>query len=438
MNILKIITGINIIGSDPIKMKISKRNYNGVCLVIICFNLGASISYWFYIPHNEQLGLLFTFLLGVFALSIYILNYINKTIYNKHEMLLKRMILIGLFSWLFYETNVVGGFFYKSLEMIFVLYILVATSLLDTMYVSLGLIGGSLIIVYHIILYFLDIQIPVYIMKLLKINPLDYKAEIILFWLMFLSIGIVIRIFTGVNKKYNKIIEEQNAKNKHELDIAKEIVKYTNVDTPESFFDYYNLYVYQKPYYEISGDFYFIVEMKKKYYIFLVDVCGHGLEAAMFTVMLKKELHKLRDISIKNTAINFTKAVDEFLENVDKSTTITVVKIDPITGNIKYINNGNSLFIYGGQYGRMLQNSGFGLMQEYEVMKDNIKRKTLIMMTDGIIESVDENNKPFGINMVMAIIGHGENIMDNIVVNYNNYINKIQDDVTLLVIEDKR
>jgi hypothetical protein len=438
MNIARFLTGINVLSTDSIKMKISKRNFNGVCLVIITFNIGLSVSYFFYIPHGEHLGLLFTFLLGIYGLIIFTVVSVGKDIYNKHEKLLKRMVIIGMFVWLFYETNIVGGFFYKSLEMVFVIYILVATALLDTLQISIGLIGGSLIIIYHILLYYYDIRVPIMAMQLLKVSPLSYKSEVILFLMMFVSLWISNQVFININKKYYAIIEAQNRKSNFEINIVKEMIRRSSVDLPTNFNKYFTMEVYQKPYYKISGDFYLVDEIRDKFYVYLFDVSGHGLEAGVFVLHLRKELYKILDENIYSAAIKFTDSVNEFLDDSDKTTTITIIEIDPKTGNIQYINNGNTMFLKKNNSCRLLKSTGFGLMARYKVLKDNMKNKTMIVMTDGIIEGVNKNNKPFGIDGMISVLNQDGDIKENIINKYNKHINNsIQDDVTLLVIREK-
>lgn len=427
----------NILPTDSEKMKVSKRTFNVICLIAITFCIFTTIGFSFLIEEEEWIGLLVTFCLGFVFLIIYTTVMISKEIYNKHECLFKRMAIILITLWLFYESNIVGGFYFKSLETSFMIYIIIVPALLDAMFISIGLVTGTLIIIYHAILYIYGIDIPIRAMKFVGITPLATSDEIWLFLLLYWSIYGAVSFFIRTNKKYQKIIEGQNNKNKYELEIAKEVIQYSNVKIPDDFGDNYNFRVMQEPYYEISGDIYIITKIEKYFYIVLMDVCGHGLEAAMFNILLKNELYKLNHTRIDITASNFTASVNGFLESLDKSTTITIIKVNPETGNIEYINNGNYLFIYDGGDCKVLQNSAYGLMDEYNIKKNNIKDKTLIIMTDGIIEGTNVNGVELGEARVVDIIKKGGNIKNNVVAAYNNYINNKQDDITIITIEDK-
>jgi len=96
--------------------------------------------------------------------------------------------------------------------------------------------------------------------------------------------------------KLKRQYEEINKLNKKimvDLAMAKKI---QNAIMPKREFNFLKFSVFCKylPIDAVGGDFYDLIEVEKNvYYIFLIDVTGHGIPAALYTMMLKSNLYYL-------------------------------------------------------------------------------------------------------------------------------------------------
>ncbi|MBN2544862.1 MAG: fused response regulator/phosphatase [Spirochaetes bacterium] len=96
--------------------------------------------------------------------------------------------------------------------------------------------------------------------------------------------------------KLKRQYEEINKLNKKimvDLAMAKKI---QNVIMPQREFNFkkFSFFCKYLPIDAVGGDFYDLIEAEKNvYYIFLIDVTGHGIPAALYTMMLKSNLYYL-------------------------------------------------------------------------------------------------------------------------------------------------
>lgn len=426
----------NILKTDDLLMVKQKINFNNLCIISVLANYIPVIIYTLVLPGEkiDYRGLMAPFTLGTIILSVFIYQYIiNKKFYNNNSAFLKSFIVISFVIFLVYETSTVGGFSYNSIEMILIFILIFVTAYAEKHILSVGLIVGCLIICYHMFLYIYYPDFLPDLMRSYNYTKFPFKDELWMFLILYVMWWIIIQTFTKSTNKYEEIITEENERNKYELKVAKEILEYSNQPIPKSFYKNYHIDIYERSFSEIGGDFYKAFKIKQKHYIYLIDVCGHGVDAALFVMYLKRELNIAICSDIYKTVKHFSDSVREYLELVDKTATITAIEID--NKKMRYINNGNYIFVKSKKDVDILQNNGYGLLNDYIVHEINIESKDkLVIATDGLVEGMDKNNNEFGIKSVGHIIKNCDNIKDSLVQGYKEHTDDIvQDDITIIV-----
>lgn len=177
------------------------------------------------------------------------------------------------------------------------------------------------------------------------------------------------------------------------------------------------LYYRYLPKQEVSGDFLIINQINSnKLSLFIGDVSGHGVSAALITsltIAMINKIHKDLDFAPK---IFFTKLNNELVNFIPKN--------KYITGIYGVFNNkGKNIdfsFSRGGHpypviwdakkkdafliksFGESL---GYNTLIEYEVSSINMKSNdVLFLFTDGIIEIMNKNKEELGFKGLLAII----------------------------------
>ena len=220
--------------------------------------------------------------------------------------------------------------------------------------------------------------------------------------------------FAGIRqdalKEKNEIINE-------ELKSARIIQEFFLPDIPD--FKGLEIYYSYLPREEVSGDFLILNEINSnKLNIFIGDVSGHGISAALitsFTIVLINKVYRGMDIKpdtlfnkLNKELINFipknkyVTGVYGIFENKNKRTTFTFSRGGhpyPILWDARkktaYLvkTKGDTL--------------GYNVLVEHEVKTINMESNdVLLLFTDGIIEAVNQNYEDLGFEGLLTIINN--------------------------------
>jgi sigma-B regulation protein RsbU (phosphoserine phosphatase) len=215
-------------------------------------------------------------------------------------------------------------------------------------------------------------------------------------------------------------LEKSHAKIQFDLRLAEKIqaailpqkINYNNIDVAASYL----------PMAFVSGDFYDIHDLEDgSTAIFFSDVSGHGVPAALLTVLAKVALNTILERTSEPSQV-MSEMNNVFFKYFDGSglyLTGIFLKFLP-DGRLQYCNGMHPAPIIVGtnKVYRSLQNSGFylGLALhvnellddkesnnfKYETIEERLSAdETLILYTDGITEAFDDNNKMFSIEGIL-------------------------------------
>ncbi|MCB1177942.1 MAG: SpoIIE family protein phosphatase [Leptospiraceae bacterium] len=176
-----------------------------------------------------------------------------------------------------------------------------------------------------------------------------------------------------------------------------------------------NIKIFSKyiPMMEVGGDLFDIFELEDgTVRVFLADATGHGVRAALITMLIKSEYDNIKDKeskpsellkSLNNTFSNKYLSLNYFF-------TCFIVDIHPKTKTLNYSSAGHSdqLFIKSG-FGERLTKTGTlpGIKSnvDYKEFSYNFSENDkLILFTDGLFEEFNKDNELFGEEKLYEVI----------------------------------
>ncbi len=249
------------------------------------------------------------------------------------------------------------------------------------------------------------------------------------------------------------LLKEKIAKEKmeQELQLARKIQDNLLPDklpVPESF----DIYAYNEPSKEVGGDYYDIIKKDNHIYLVIADVSGKSVSAALLMSNLQSALHLLLDLELPVTEI--TEKLNGIIyknTTADKFITFFLGKLDIESGNMEYVNAGhNPPIIYNHRTGKkeLLEKGGIilGMFPQFEfehgfyrMEKDDL----LFLFTDGVNETVNENEEEWGDeNLLNFIIKESETSASDFGSKLLDTLNKFKgefrenyDDITYVIIK---
>jgi sigma-B regulation protein RsbU (phosphoserine phosphatase) len=253
-------------------------------------------------------------------------------------------------------------------------------------------------------------------------------------------------------------LQEQYAQIEIELDMASKVrdVIFPHIVNNNRF----NFSVYSKPVDKVSGDYYDIFDLGDSRYGFLiVDVQGHGLPAAMITMIIKEKF-RLYTPGYSDPAeliklIN--NEVVEIIEAMDKESALYFTAFYMIidTNNIIYSVDAGHIcpFLIRKEMKRieLLKSGGIpiGISREMDNMYITFKTKAesgdkIVLYTDGIIEARNADKKQYGMGGIINTLKRdfrepADSLLKSIIRDLAGFtnLNMLKDDATLFVIELK-
>lgn len=200
----------------------------------------------------------------------------------------------------------------------------------------------------------------------------------------------------------------------------------------------------------VGGDIYDIFEVKENYYrIFIADATGHGVQAALITMIIKTEYEKIKQLDYKcDKILSLLNTI--FYKNYSQLTVFfssIVVDIDTAEGMIYYSNAGHPVqYVVKGDRSGILSLSSkgrlVGVLPDIELDMGEIPFEPgdkLVLFTDGLFEQFNEAGIIFGEDKLYEILENNVHLnIDKIVETLYNVViqycgkNSIEDDVTVL------
>ncbi len=189
-----------------------------------------------------------------------------------------------------------------------------------------------------------------------------------------------------------------------DLSIARKIQKSLLIYKPEDLTDI-DFRIHYHPMSEVGGDIYDIYRKKDaSIRIFLADATGHGVQAALVTMLIKSEYEKVKRKS--RTPGQLLKALNSgFINNYPYLSfffTGLVLDVDPVKHQISYAFGGHPpQFIISQEHVDTITSTGkiLGLEESSKYLtrtREFHKGDKIILFTDGIFEQFNPENEEYG------------------------------------------
>ena len=228
-----------------------------------------------------------------------------------------------------------------------------------------------------------------------------------------------IRVHLELKQHYD-LVQKLNDDINYELEIAREIQN-TILNINRNNFKHMNINYKYHPFGQISGDFLDIVSLaENRYLIFIADITGHGIPAALYTMMLKLMLNHIKESGGEAGSImkQINNDIYDLLFN-DIFITASIALVDFNTMELHYTNAAHTpAFFYQHSNKKIIELINKNLILGYKKMKNDfevdiypiVPGDKLFFYTDGIYEVRDKHNKPLGLNYLRNFINENTNL----------------------------
>ncbi|MDR7870546.1 MAG: MASE3 domain-containing protein [Tissierellaceae bacterium] len=265
-------------------------------------------------------------------------------------------------------------------------------------------------------------------------------------------------------KQRTKELEEVNVKLLNDIEYAKEIqLSLMPTQMPENpSVSFYAEYLAAE---HLSGDFYNVIKLdEKNIAIYLGDVAGHGVSAAMLTVFANQNIIPLKEDEDKSVNIIPPKMVLDYIYKEFNNTNFSDETYFLMLYGI--YNTETKLFTYSSaginvspyiikSSGEIIElnSKGFSICKLGEYLKPSYKDREiqlekgdkLVLYSDGLIESKNLNNEIYGQDKMNKFLRNNHNLsaedlglsIKRDLHDHIGHIERIKDDVTILIMEVK-
>ena len=256
------------------------------------------------------------------------------------------------------------------------------------------------------------------------------------------------------NKLMSKLETSEEEKNKWRERISKEVKLAVKVQ--ENFLPKRNLKNYPVQGIniaarEVSGDFFSFYPHNDSVYFIIADVAGKGIHAGMvmakastlFEIMSRDKVDVDEIAFHMNNDLYLTKTSGMFVTSI-------IGNYNLITGEISWVNAGHQPALIRDKSGNFEEfeskSPPLGVViqktkSNYSINKINLNSNRLYAFTDGLSESLDENNQEIGIEGSKKVINNNfsKNVNDELnnitkEITSSSKIKKLSDDLTIVVI----
>jgi sigma-B regulation protein RsbU (phosphoserine phosphatase) len=211
----------------------------------------------------------------------------------------------------------------------------------------------------------------------------------------------------------------------------------------------YSVFGYAKPAKEVGGDFYDCFTLADgRVCIFIGDVSGKGIGAALFMVMVKTMLKDYLNSGLSPAAA--LNIVNDTICNTNPEgmfATVFVAIFNTQNGEVCYANAGHTKPVLLGENNNFLSvESGVavGLFEDIGICDGNvtITNGGLLLYTDGVTEAINDKKQFYGEkNLLNAINGtySAEKVINNLNCSVNDFVGKNEqfDDYTVIALSYK-
>jgi serine phosphatase RsbU (regulator of sigma subunit) len=225
--------------------------------------------------------------------------------------------------------------------------------------------------------------------------------------------GILTTAFNNMAQSIQEKIEyldKMNTKMKLELQMASEVQKsiYPKIRKTR----YFDIAIYHKPLIEVSGDYHDIFPIGEERYGFIIaDVCGHGISAALITMLIKEKCEEIAStyLDTKKFLQHINIYFGDLMSTYDKFFSAFYIIVDGKNRNITFSNAGQpASFLIRNNKIYQLNTDGYiiGFSQSFNSTYESKRIKfidldKIIIITDGIYETVNENREQYGYKRFM-------------------------------------
>ncbi len=256
------------------------------------------------------------------------------------------------------------------------------------------------------------------------------------------------------NKLMSKLETSEEEKNRWRERISKEVKLAVKVQ--ENFLPKRNLKNYPVQGIniaarEVSGDFFSFYPHNDSVYFIIADVAGKGIHAGMvmakastlFEIMSRDKVDVDEIAFHMNNDLYLTKTSGMFVTSI-------IGNYNLITGEISWVNAGHQPALIRDKSGNFEEfeskSPPLGVIiqktkSNYSINKINLNSNRLYAFTDGLSESLDENNQEIGIEGSKKVINNNfsKNVNDELnnitkEITDSSKIKKLSDDLTIVVI----
>jgi sigma-B regulation protein RsbU (phosphoserine phosphatase) len=202
----------------------------------------------------------------------------------------------------------------------------------------------------------------------------------------------------------------------------------------------------------VCGDFYDIIVSRKDRISFTItDVVGKGMNSLMVMIMMRSMLRLI--VNTKQTAGTILSWINHGISTetaIDHFASMALVNFDSTTKRINYATGGSApIWLYSSETKDMSriseQSEPVGVEKSTEYLDHSRQLKSgdiIVMYTDGLVESLDENGVQYSIDNLVRIVklNHSKSAKDiislvkNDLKQFNGNVHQ-HDDQTLLVVK---
>ena len=215
--------------------------------------------------------------------------------------------------------------------------------------------------------------------------------------------------------------------------------------------DYLDVNLIYKPYDSVSGDVYdFILNRERELAIFVGDATGHGISAALMTMMVHIAIDSLKaNLSTDESLRKLNRLIAS--RNTGRSVSSVLMRIAPDgTMNVTHAGHPSAIVIPTDESELVLFDEagcalGLFIEEPVKYIEETYQLKPgdkVISYTDGLIEWRNEHKEVYGIDRLFSYIQNNrtlecEPLMQGIYNDAESFANNqaINDDLTLLVAE---
>ncbi len=267
--------------------------------------------------------------------------------------------------------------------------------------------------------------------------------------------GIISHFFNEVTRNFEKVAKDIKEEKRmlDELEIASSIQK--EILPPQTpLIPLFEVVAKNKPAAELGGDSYDFITKGDNTFLYVGDVTGHGVPAALVMMMVNTLLHTL--IEVYESAYDVIVMTNKQIKNRIKATmfmTMVMLRWNNAEKKMYYVGCGHEyIIIYraatekcevrqsgGIALGMVADNSKLVKEQEIPLEKGDV----IILYSDGIVEGKNMAGEMYGLNrLIMATELYGRQYSSDGIVNYiardfSRFVeNHIQeDDITLIALK---